>query len=139
MSIFKICKICAVLCIGVLSTNNNIGYTMYGQDNNNRYELIQVIEFDWNTIPIMFEMGPNNYIQGRYIQVCNEYNNYLCDIWSHRIKVYMKIGNKLDYNENEIINKFTELSNNIRANNNWNNLNNAIHNLFGESYTAYLV
>lgn len=140
MSISKLLKIFIACCIC-----SNMAYTMQEQKStettktSSDYEVIQVVEFDWNTIPIMFERAPDSYVQGRYIQVSNDHNKYICDIWSHRIRVYIKIGNKLDYEDKEVTKKFTELSNRIRTDHNWNNLDNIIHELFGNNYSALLL
>lgn len=132
MSISKLFKVFAICCIC-----SNIGYTM--QEQNNNYELVQIIEFKWNSLPIMFEINPNSYIQGRYIKVSNDYNKYICDIWRRRINVFIKIGNKLDYEDKTVINKFRELSNRIKADGNWNNIDNTVHELFGNNYSILLL
>ena len=167
MIISKLFSICMLCCIF-----SSIGCTMQEQKStevtktSSDYEVIQIIEFDWNSIPIMFYRWPDNYYteyynqenndynnyicdiwrnrgcsscyQGRYIQVSNDYNKYICDIWSHRINVHIKIGSKLDYDENEVVNKFTELSNRIKKDNNWDNVDNIIHELFGKNYSVLL-
>ena len=149
MSISKLFKVFAICCFYC-----NIAYTMQEQNSTevtktssdyeviqtgSDYEVIQVLEFKWNSLPIMFERGPNSYIQGRYINVNNDYNKYICDIWRYRINVYMKIGSKLDYYDEAVTNKFRELSKRIRANNNWDNLNNMVRELFGNNYSVLLL
>lgn len=140
MSVSKLLKIFVACCIC-----SNMAYTMQEQKNtevtkmSSDYEVIQVVEFDWNSIPIMFERSPDSYCQGRYIHISNNYNKYICDIWRHRINVCMKIGSKLDYYDEEVTNKFTEVSNITRANGNWNNLSDIVHELFGNNYSVLLL
>lgn len=140
MNILKLLKISLLCCVGILSINNNNGYTTQNNNiqNNNRYQLIHTIEWTWNNIPI--ERDPFNfYNQGRYISISDGNNSYCYDIYNHKIKVYSRINRRLQYNHKKTINNFTELANRIRMNNDsWDDLDNIVHDIFGENYTAYL-